>query len=160
MNYEKKMKANIRNEAIGKGLIVGGVIGLLSNFLLMLSGIATNILLPVAATLLWAAIGVIAACIFNLRKLGALTRRIRSLEKISGRMDDDHIRTVSADTAMGDYWLITRNKTNYRLWTKDMLSKIALESRNPQAKQAVLQLQDANGALEKVIVSKSPRLEE
>lgn len=160
MNYEKKMKTNIRNEAVGKGLIAGGLIGIIANFLMMATRLSVNVFVPAAAVLLWAAIGVITASLFSLRKLGALTRRIRSLERVSGRMDDDNIRMVSADTAMGDYWLVTKDKTKYRLWTKDMLNKIALESRNPQAKQAVLVLEDRSGNLEKVIVAKSPRLEE
>jgi hypothetical protein len=60
---------------------------------------------------------------------------------------------------MGNTWLIIKRKTDYRLWTKNILNSVHLESNNPKAKQAILELTMRNGRTEKVIVRKSPVLE-
>lgn len=160
MNYVKNIKNNILSEAVGKGLVIGGVIALLINLFLMFlrlnPQLTVSILLSGAIILACALI----AWLLNLRKLSAVSRRVRSLENVSGSIDRDVIHQLSRNTAMGDTWLITRNKTKYRFWTKDILKSLTLTSNNPAAKQAVLELHTKDGRTEKVIVAKSPQLEE
>lgn len=159
MNYVKTIKNNILCRAVGRGLIAGGIIGLLGNLLLMViryhGGIFTSVMFSLIPCLIAAALSAVLA----LPKMSALTRRVASLEKVSGPMNNDTIRSLTSDTAMGDTWLAVRSGTKYRFWTKDMLSSLELQSNNPKAKQAVLVIKDRNGREEKAIVTKSAALD-
>ena len=159
MNYLKRIRKNIRLEALGKGLIYGGIFAVLANMALMFMRVDTHFWVSIVLTLCSLLAAVFVSMIASLRRLNALSRRAASLEKISGSMDSDSIHRVSEDTLMGNTWLIIKRKTDYRLWTKNILNSVRLESNNPKAKQAILELTMRNGRTEKVIVRKSPVLE-
>ena len=158
MNYVKTIKQNIMQEAAGKGLITGGIISLLVSLFLMFLRLNPGFIVPMADTLGICAVSVLVFWIFSLRRSGALSKRVASLERISGPIDNDVIRSVSKDTAFGNTWLAVGNKNRYRFWTKDMLEEISLVSNNPKAKQAVLQLKNRSGNIDKAIVYKSDAL--
>lgn len=159
MNYLKRIRKNIRLEALGKGLIYGGIFAILANVTLMFMRVDAHFGVSVVLTLCSLLAAVFVSMIASLRRLNALSRRAASLEKVSGSMDNDSIHRVSADTLMGNTWLIIKRKTDYRLWTKNILNSVRLESNNPKAKQAILELTMRNGRTEKAIVRKSPVLE-
>ncbi|MBR3349641.1 MAG: hypothetical protein IKG55_06160 [Solobacterium sp.] len=158
MNYFKTIKNNLMMNEAGKGLIAGGLTGLLLNLVMMMLRLPGGIFSSVVASLIPALIGAFLFSVFSLRKTTAMNRRVLSLEKVSGRMQDDVIRYVSKNVAMGDVWLAVRQGTKYKFWTKDILSSLQLQSQNPAAKQAVMVLTYKNGKEEKTIVSKSDAL--
>jgi len=158
MNYVKTIKQNIMQEAAGKGLITGGIISLLVSLFLMFLRLNPGFIVPMADTLGICAVSVLLFLLFSLRRSRAVSKRVESLERISGPIDNDVIRSVSKDTAFGNTWLVTGNKNRYRFWTKDMLEEISLVSNNPKAKQAVLQLKNRSGNIDKAIVYKSDAL--
>ena len=77
----------------------------------------------------------------------------------AGRIDG-RIVPVSDDVAMGSTWLVHQDGTKFRIWTKDMLKNIEIESQNPQAKKAVLKLITTGDRTEKCVAAKSAELEE
>ena len=158
MNYLKTIKNNLMMNALGKGLIAGGLTGLLLNLVMMMTRFPGGIFSSMVFALIPALLGAFIYSVFALRKTSAMSRRVLSLEKVSGRMQDDMIRSVSKDVAMGDTWLAVRQGTKYLFWTKDILSSLELQSQNPAAKQAVMVLKYKNGKEEKTIVSKSAAL--
>lgn len=158
MNYLKKMNDAIRLEAAGKGLIFGAVISVLLNVLMMVTGYDTGFLQPILSALMTGGVSAAVAVLLSLRRTGALTARVRSLERVSGRINDDQIRAISEDTAMGEHWLVHQDGTNFKVWTREMLRNIELDSQNPQAKKAVLKLTSSGGRTEKCVVAKSAAL--
>ncbi len=148
------------NEAVGRGLIAGGIISLLVMLFLMFLRLKPHFLVPMLDTLVISGVSVLVFWIFSLRRSGALSKRVSSLERISGPIDNDVIRSVSKDTAFGDRWLAVGTKNRYRFWTKDMLEDVRLVSNNPKAKQAILELKNRNGQTDKAIVYKSDALNE
>ena len=108
-------------EAAGKGLITGGIISLLVSLFLMFLRLNPGFIVPMADTLGICAICVLLFLLFSLRRSRAVSKRVESLERISGPIDNDVIRSVSKDTAFGNTWLAVGNKNRYRFWTKDML---------------------------------------
>lgn len=160
MNYLKKMNGAIQTEAAGKGMIWGALIAVLLNVMMMVTGYGTGFVMPIMTTLLTCFLSVLTAVLLSLRRTGALTKRVRSLERISGRINDDRIVPVSDDVAMGSTWLVHQDGTKFRVWTKDMLKNIEIESQNPQAKKAVLKLITTGDRTEKCVAAKSAELEE
>jgi len=160
MNYLKKMNGAIQTEAAGKGMIWGALIAVLLNVMMMVTGYGTGFVMPIMTTLLTGFLSALTAVLLSLRRTGALTKRVRSLEKISGRINDDRIVPVSEDVAMGSTWLIHQDGTKFRVWTKDMLKNIEIDSQNPQAKKAVMKLTSSSGKTEKCVAAKSAALEQ
>lgn len=158
MNYLKTIKNNLLMSAAGKGLIVGGIVGILFNIILMVSRYPGGMFTSVMMSLIPALIGAVVFGFFAFPKTGAISRRVASLEKISGRMQNDDIRSLGKDIAMGDTWLVLRQGKRYRFYTKDIITSLQLLSENPQAKQAVLLMEFRNGKSEKAIVTKSEAL--
>jgi hypothetical protein len=159
MNYLKKMNSAIRTEAAGKGMIWGAVIAVLLNVIMMMTGYGTGYVMPVMTTLLTGFLSAVIAVLMSLRRTGALTKRVRSLERISGRISDDRITPVSENVSMGSTWLVHQDGTKFRVWTRDMLKNIEIESQNPQAKKAVLKLITSGGRTDKCVAAKSAELE-
>jgi hypothetical protein len=60
---------------------------------------------------------------------------------------------------MGSTWLVHQDGTKFRVWTRDMLKNIEIESQNPQAKKAVLKLVTSGGRTDKCVAAKSAELE-
>jgi hypothetical protein len=92
-------------EAVGKGLITGGIISLLVSLFLMFLRLNPGFIVPMADTLGICAICVLLFLLFSLRRSRAVSKRVESLERISGPIDNDVIRSVSKDTAFGNTWL-------------------------------------------------------
>ena len=158
-NYKKKMKRTIRMEAAGRGLLTGALISLGIILLLWAGKMNLNEIYTLIITLAVCAVCAGAAVLLSLFRTSALNSRIRSLERISGDMNNDMIVSVSPDTAIGERWLVNRRGTKYRFWTKDMIRSISFNSSNPQAKKTVMEITDQNGHTEKVIVTRSEELQ-
>lgn len=159
MNYTNKMTGAIRQEAVGRGLIAGGITGLVMLFLIWITGSDIGFIAPVVLSLVFCAAGALLFLLLSLRRTGALKKRIRSLEEISGSIENDKIESLSPDTAAGNEWLVSHKGTKYSLWTRKMIRKITMNSSNPRAKKAVLEISSGNSAFpEKIIVTKTDAL--
>ena len=159
MNYLKKINRNIIAEAAGKGILTGSVIALLINLLSMFLAIDRGLFRPMVLQLGCSAVCALLAVLLSMRKSNAIARRVRSLERLSGPMNNEQIRTLSKDTAGSEHWFLSKRGTGYQIWTKDILEQGYLESSNPAAAKAVIHLDCTNGRKDKVIVTKSPALQ-
>lgn len=158
MSYKKKMKKAIRTEAAGRGLLVGAALSAGVMMIMWATGMNYNAAYPLGFTLVITLISAAAGVLLSLFRTSALAGRIRSLERISGDMDDDQIISLSPDTAMGEKWLVSHHGTKYRFWTKDMISALNITVNNPQAKKAVMEITDRRGVTEKIIVTRTDEL--
>ena len=159
MNYTNKMTGAIRQEAVGRGLIVGGIISIVGLLVLWVVGFDLGFITPIVLTLVVCAVFALLFLLLSLRRTGALKRRIRSLEEISGPIEQDRIKSLSPDTAAGNEWLVSRKGTKYKLWTRSMIRRITMNSSNPRAKKAVMEITAGNSAFpDKIIVTKTDDL--
>ena len=160
MNSIRKMCNMIRLEALGKGMITGAAVSVLSIAFLMFSGYDLDSAAPVIMAISFAAAGALVGFLMSIRRTTALFARFKSLEKVSGPLGDDSVRMVSDDLALGRKWLIWKKGTYFKAWTADMLREVTLEANNPAASKGVLILQTNDGRTEKCVVTKSAALNE
>ncbi|MDO4521285.1 MAG: hypothetical protein Q4B44_06550, partial [Erysipelotrichaceae bacterium] len=106
MNSIRKMCNMIRLEALGKGMITGAAVSVLSIAFLMFSGYDLDSAAPVIMAISFAAAGALIGFLMSIRRTTALFARFKSLEKVSGPLGDDSVRMVSDDLALGRKWLI------------------------------------------------------
>ena len=161
-NYKKKIRNTILYTALGRGLIIGGIIALIiiiGEAALRIPG--TGFLMAARSAVLTCLVCAGISLLFSTSKVKAFTKRTDRLQNYANSIDYDDMESLGPDIAMGNDWLVLRDKSKYSFWVRQRLDDLHLEdSQNPKAKKAILVVQDSYGIPEKYIVTKSARLEE
>lgn len=141
-SYLKKIESVTRLNAVLTGIIVGCAVGIALMAAVLWMGDNTSFLklalVFLGATLI---VSVLVGLFIASSRCRGVRRRIASLEKtVSVPFEETVFRRVSDEVLLGGDWLVCHNGTDYRFWTREIISRIEVRQQKQSSDKGILEI--------------------